>query len=156
MTTVTTPLASSLLDSLRQASLLGNSEFMGYFNKYPDLQTEWRRISSDGTAARRGWTSPEQYAQWHWQTTGQAEGRTLTPTDPISSPTLTDVAGLTSDEQAGTRVPQRSDTEIQETARLARMREQRRGGRGSTLLTGGAGLTGQFQASRPRLSGILG
>ena len=146
---------------VRQAALLGqgNSEFMGYFNKYPDLQTEWRRISSDGTAARRGWSTPEQYAQWHWQTYGQAEGRTFDSSSapailtPPPSSTLGDAV-----RDDGTRIPQRSDTEIQETARLARMREQRRGGRGSTILTGSSGVTSPFQAGRPQLrqAGLMG
>mgnify|MGYP001576709195 CR=1 FL=1 len=70
-------------------------------------------------------------------------------------PTLPEIAQLTPAEQASTRIPQRSDTEIQETARLARMKEQRRG-RGSTILTGSAGVTSPFQAGRPQLAGVLG
>jgi hypothetical protein len=53
-------------------------------------------------------------------------------------------------------VPTYDDPEIEAARKKLRQSERRRKGRGSTILTGGLGDTGQASVSRPSLNNNLG
>jgi len=46
-----------------------------YLVSNPDVLTEYNRLSKNNLRNNYGITTPEQFAQWHWNNYGQAEGR---------------------------------------------------------------------------------
>lgn len=92
----------------------GQSASDAYFAANPDVAAEWQRIVSTGNAGNDKFRNdPANYAQWHYQTYGQNEGRTApaevapvyaaspvvaaggatTPTPASGSMPVTDTAG---------------------------------------------------------------
>lgn len=47
-----------------------------YLAANPDVMAEYQRLSPNNLANNYGITTPEQFAEWHYQTSGQREGRT--------------------------------------------------------------------------------
>lgn len=52
-------------------------DFNAYLQANPDVAAEYQQEAQMGTLAQMGISSPEQFAQWHYNTYGQSEGRTL-------------------------------------------------------------------------------
>lgn len=52
-------------------------DFNAYLQANPDVAAEYQQEAAAGTLAQMGINTPEQFAQWHYGTYGQAEGREL-------------------------------------------------------------------------------
>lgn len=65
-----------------------DDQWTAYLNSDPALQAEWQRLT---TQSKNPFKTPQEYAQWHWSTFGQKEGRTLpqvnNTTNGLTSPT---------------------------------------------------------------------
>lgn len=60
-----------------------DDQWSAYLSSNPDVASEWSRLSTQG---KNPFSTPQEYAQYHYQTFGQKEGRQLPqvnqPTDP--------------------------------------------------------------------------
>lgn len=58
----------------------GGQDWSAYLQAYPDVAAEYEQEAAMGTMAAMGISSPEEFAQWHYQNYGQAEGRQVSTT----------------------------------------------------------------------------
>lgn len=61
-----------------------DDQWTAYLNSDPALQAEWSRLS---TQSKNPFSSPQEYAQYHWNTFGQKEGRQLPTMNYDAQPT---------------------------------------------------------------------
>lgn len=87
------------------APAAGTPNYQAYYEANPDLQAEYQRLESGKGADM--FDSPEQYAQYHYQTFGQQEGRqlptTAAPTQQAAAPAQPAMTPQQEAAQFGTR-----------------------------------------------------